>query len=114
MAEKDLSLHLIGMTCAACSTRVEKVLNKMEHVDAKVNLATETETLDYDVVEVKPTELVDTIQQIGYDVEMEKEDFHVYVMTCAACYSRIEKVSQNLPGVNEASVNLTTETASVS
>ena len=114
MAEKDLSLHLIGMTCAACSTRVEKVLNKMEHVDAKVNLATETATIVYDVDEVKPTEIVDKIKQIGYDVEMEKEDFHVYGMTCAACSSRIEKVLQKLPGVNEASVNLTTETASVS
>ena len=38
-----------GMTCAACSSRVERVLNKMEGVTkAEVNLATEDLHIDYD------------------------------------------------------------------
>src|SRR5690606_39279454 len=35
-------------------------------------------------------------------------------MTCAACAARIEKGLRRLPGVQEASVNLATERASVS
>ncbi len=36
------------MTCAACSSRIEKVLNKMDDVDASVNLTTEKATVEYD------------------------------------------------------------------
>jgi len=35
-------------------------------------------------------------------------------MTCASCSARVEKALQNLPGVTAASVNLATETATVS
>ena len=41
MSKVEETLNITGMTCAACSTRVEKVLNKMDGVEAKVNLATE-------------------------------------------------------------------------
>ena len=35
-------------------------------------------------------------------------------MTCASCATRVEKALKQLPGVNEATVNLATETATVS
>ena len=35
-------------------------------------------------------------------------------MTCASCAARVEKVLRQLPGVTEATVNLATETATVS
>lgn len=41
MANTTLTLDIIGMTCAACSNRIEKKLNRMNHVQAKVNLTTE-------------------------------------------------------------------------
>ena len=41
----DLSLE--GMTCAACATRIEKVLNRVPGVHASVNFATETAAVDY-------------------------------------------------------------------
>ncbi|MDR3086776.1 MAG: heavy metal translocating P-type ATPase [Azoarcus sp.] len=40
-AEQELELLVTGMTCAACSTRLEKVLNRLPGVRASVNLATE-------------------------------------------------------------------------
>jgi Cu+-exporting ATPase len=36
-----IELPVSGMTCAACSTRLEKNLNRLEGVSANVNLATE-------------------------------------------------------------------------
>ena len=35
MANTTLTLDIIGMTCAACSNRIEKKLNRMNHVQAK-------------------------------------------------------------------------------
>ena len=38
---QSVQLHITGMTCAACSGRIEKALNKLPGVNATVNLATE-------------------------------------------------------------------------
>lgn len=114
MAQKELSLHITGMTCAACSSRVEKVLNKMDTVEAQVNLATESAKVQYDQGIVTPEDIIGKIEKIGYGVEVEKEEFDITGMTCAACSSRIEKVLNKMPGVETATVNLATESASVS
>ena len=46
---KQVHLQITGMTCAACSARIEKVLGKMEGVkEVNVNLATETSAILYD------------------------------------------------------------------
>ena len=46
--QKHITLGVTGMTCAACSNRIEKILNKMDGVSAQVNLTTEKATIDYD------------------------------------------------------------------
>ena len=48
-AEQELELELLvtGMTCAACATRLEKVLNRLPGVRASVNLATERARLAF-------------------------------------------------------------------
>ncbi len=46
-ATATLELAVSGMTCAACSTRLEKVLNRLPQVEASVNLATERATLHF-------------------------------------------------------------------
>ncbi|HET9577966.1 MAG TPA: heavy metal-associated domain-containing protein, partial [Usitatibacter sp.] len=40
-------------------------------------------------------------------------DLKVEGMTCASCVARVEKALRRVPGVTDASVNLATETASV-
>ena len=37
-----------GMSCAACANAVEKALNKNEGIEAKVNIATEKVSLQFD------------------------------------------------------------------
>ena len=41
VAPQSVQLQISGMTCAACSGRIEKALNKLPGVTASVNLATE-------------------------------------------------------------------------
>ncbi|AIF44065.1 heavy metal translocating P-type ATPase [Virgibacillus sp. SK37] len=107
------SIGITGMTCAACSSRIEKVLNKMDDVEANVNLSTEKANVQFDPDKVNMKDITARIEKLGYGVEMKKSDFQVIGMTCAACSSRIEKVLNKREGIKQASVNLTTETASV-
>ncbi|EQB36314.1 ATPase P [Virgibacillus sp. CM-4] len=107
------TLGITGMTCAACSNRVEKVLNKMDGVEAQVNLTTEKATVDYDSEKASIEEITKKIENTGYDVLTEKAEFDVFGMTCAACSNRIEKVLNKQDGVKLATVNLTTESATV-
>ncbi|MCG5105165.1 heavy metal translocating P-type ATPase [Oceanobacillus alkalisoli] len=107
------TIGITGMTCAACSNRVEKVLNKMDGVEAQVNLTTEKATLDYDADKTSIEDITKKIENIGYGVLTDKTELDVFGMTCAACSNRIEKILNKQDGVKLATVNLSTETAVV-
>ena len=109
----QITLNIIGMTCAACSNRIEKRLNKIDGVHAQVNLATEKATIDYPNDQYEVSDFIETIQKLGYDVETDKSELDVIGMTCAACSNRIEKVLNKTTGVKQATVNLTTEQATI-
>lgn len=55
-----------GMTCAACSARIEKVLNKMPGVEATVNLAMERASVKHDPAVISAEQLIAKIEAIGY------------------------------------------------
>lgn len=57
------------MTCASCSSAVERTLNKLEGVDkAQVNLATETATIAFDESHLDLDVIKKAVQRIGYSV----------------------------------------------
>ncbi|MDR1363520.1 MAG: heavy metal translocating P-type ATPase [Spirochaetaceae bacterium] len=61
------TLAIGGMTCAACSARVEKAIIKVAGVEnASVNLATEKATIAYDPAIVRITAIKDAIVRAGY------------------------------------------------
>ena len=63
------NIRVTGMSCAACSARVEKQLNKMEGVDiASVNLLAEKATVRYDESVTNHDEFVKLIIKLGYGV----------------------------------------------
>jgi len=48
---KKVTLKITGMTCAACSARIEKVVGKMDGVEQiSVNLATEKASVSFDPI----------------------------------------------------------------
>jgi len=63
------TLSVGGMTCAACSARVERALRKLEGVEsAVVNLATEKATVIYDQRVLRLSAIKEAIIKAGYKV----------------------------------------------
>ncbi|WP_456277003.1 heavy metal translocating P-type ATPase [Bacillus sp. AK128] len=111
---KETTLQITGMTCAACSTRIEKGLKKLDGVqDANVNLALEKSTIKYNPAVTNVESLQKKITDLGYGVVTERKEFNITGMTCAACSTRVEKGLNKLEGIKNASVNLALETATV-
>ena len=109
-ARQVIELPIAGMTCAACSTRLEKNLNRLEGVNASVNLAAEKARVEFDPATNTPAAIVEQVRKTGFAVPAQTLDLAISGMTCAACSSRLERVLNQLPGV-EARVNLATEKA---
>ncbi|MGW1716420.1 heavy metal translocating P-type ATPase [Streptomyces sp. NPDC002156] len=64
----EVELSIGGMTCASCSARIEKKLNRMDGVTATVNYATEKAKISYaDGIEVG--DLIATVEKAGYTAE---------------------------------------------
>ncbi|NBE53929.1 heavy metal translocating P-type ATPase [Streptomyces boluensis] len=64
----EVELAIGGMTCASCSSRIERKLNRLEGVTASVNLATEKARVSYgDGVAVDT--LIATVEKLGYTAE---------------------------------------------
>jgi cation-transporting P-type ATPase A/B len=65
---RRVQLEVSGMTCAACSARVENRLNKLGGVRASVNYATKVATVDAPAA-MSVDELCDAVQRAGYAAE---------------------------------------------
>lgn len=100
------------MTCAACSSRLEKVLNRLPGVEASVNLAAERAAITVTGNETTTQRVVESIAKAGFSVPPATVELELSGMTCASCAARIEKVLNRLPGV-EAVVNLAAERARI-
>lgn len=69
-----VELNIEGMSCAACSAKIERKLNKLEGVKgAAVNLATNKATVEYDSNRLKASDLIKIIADLGYQAEPSKE-----------------------------------------
>ncbi len=111
---KEASIQITGMTCAACATRIEKGLNKMDGVEqASVNLALEKSSIKYDPSKLSEADFEKKIEALGYGVVKQKAEFDITGMTCAACATRIEKGLNKIDGVASANVNLALEKATI-
>ena len=71
-ARADLALE--GMTCAACATRIEKVLNRIDGVEAAVNFATESATVHYDRARADVEALLAAVARAGYGAHLKVDD----------------------------------------
>ncbi len=110
----EIGLPVRGMTCAACATRIEKVLGKQPGIaGASVSLATERAEVRFDPKATTPSAIAEAIEKAGFTVPHEVVDLAISGMTCAACAARIEKVLGKQPGVVSAVVNFATESARI-
>ncbi|KXB02066.1 ATPase, partial [candidate division MSBL1 archaeon SCGC-AAA261F19] len=71
---REIHLNIEGMTCAACASKIEKSLNKLEGVNrVNVNLATDRATIEYDPSLVSITDFRHAVDEAGYRVASEEE-----------------------------------------
>ncbi|QAZ66664.1 heavy metal translocating P-type ATPase [Solidesulfovibrio carbinolicus] len=109
---KTVTLPVGGMHCAACSSRIERVLGGQSGIEeASVNLADASLRLTYDPGIVNLDAIAARVADLGFSLGSPPPEHAVYDTTitgmhCAACSSRIERVVGKLPGIVEASVNL--------
>lgn len=62
------------MSCSACSSHVEKAVNKLENVEkASVNLLTETMDVTYDGTKITSTEIINAVVKAGYGASVMTE-----------------------------------------
>lgn len=75
VVSEEIDLRIQGMTCAACSTRIEKGLNQFNGVSiANINLALETGKVTFNPNQTSPNEIVKKIQDMGYDATFKQDD----------------------------------------
>jgi len=109
-----ITITVRGMTCASCVRRVERALSKKAGVmEASVNFAAEKTSVVYDPTTTNPDDLIETIRDAGYGVDVRETTFGVSGLTCASCVGRVEQALTKVPGVLEANVNLANERATV-
>ncbi len=112
MVEK--TIRISGMTCTACAASIEKAILKLDGVEkANVNFALERATVKYDTNKTDIAGLKAKVEDLGYHVIEQKEEFDVYGMTCSACASEIDKQLNKMGGVSKANVNFALETVTV-
>jgi Cu+-exporting ATPase len=69
------TLRIGGMTCAACSARVERAIRKLEGIEsATVNLATEKATVVFDPRALRLSSIKEAVEKAGYTVLAEAVD----------------------------------------
>ena len=70
-----VTLDIGGMSCAACSASIDKVLNAENGIkSASVNLTTEKAVVEYDSSIIKPSQIADRVNAMGYTAALPKDD----------------------------------------
>ncbi|WP_127104818.1 heavy metal translocating P-type ATPase [Pararhodobacter zhoushanensis] len=105
------TLRVEGMTCASCTSRIERLLGREDGVTGvRANLMTGTVAVDG---QAQPADLAAKLGAAGFTASEDVTRLAIGGMTCASCVSRVERVLAKQPGVTSASVNLADESATV-
>lgn len=127
-----------GMTCGACSAAITNGVEGMTGVTkAAVSLITERAVVDYDSSVVTPEQILERIDECGFDAQLLSTQpvvihelgpgpradvepkslteirLKIFGMTCSSCTGSVESALLAVPGVKEAVVALALEEATV-
>ena len=79
-----ITLPVIGMSCAACQSHVERALRSTSGVsDATVNLLTNSARVSFNPAIAKPEDLIASVRESGYDATLPVDSGTVPVETAA-------------------------------
>lgn len=72
---EKVEFDIVGMTCAACATRIEKGLSKLDGViQSNVNLALEKASVEYNPILVSPNEMINKVSKLGYQATVKDDE----------------------------------------
>ncbi|CAH1213581.1 Copper-exporting P-type ATPase [Paenibacillus auburnensis] len=72
--KESADFDITGMTCAACSARIEKVLGRMPGIAAvNVNLALETAHVEYTPGNISTADIMEKVSSIGYKASLKQD-----------------------------------------
>ena len=70
---KNTEFDVTGMSCAACSSHVEKSVRAMEHVvEVSVNLLQNNMTVTFDNDKISEEDIINTVKNAGYGASIKK------------------------------------------
>ncbi len=115
MTIQQITMPVLGMTCANCATTIERNAKKVDGVnEATVNYGTQKVQVSYDPKTATPQAIIQRIERAGYQVPLATIQLPITGITCANCVTTIEWVlNKKLVGIVTASVNLATERATI-
>jgi len=112
--KKKAELKVSGMTCAMCSSTIQKALERLPGVfNAQVNLGNELASVEYDSAQVNLRDLERAVTDAGYGTVNETVIVRIGGMTCVTCQKTVTDALGHLDGVVQVSVNLSTEKAMI-
>ncbi|MEM7118700.1 MAG: heavy metal translocating P-type ATPase [Chloroflexota bacterium] len=116
--QKQLTLPVLGMTCANCVASVERNTKKVTGVtEANVNYASEKVTFSYDPAAVSEKEVVSgvmaRVERAGFQIPTAALELPLLGMTCTNCANTIQRRLNKVEGVLDATVNYASEKAAV-
>ena len=98
-----LDLAIEGMTCSACSARLERVLGATEGIlGATVNLSIERAMVHIDPMRSSLQAVIDRVRRCGFDVGIETAAYHLDNLDNAA--EPVEQALRTIPGVLDVNV----------
>lgn len=72
---KKEKYDITGMSCAACSSKVEREVSKLKGMDScQVNLLTNSMKVEYDENELSSKEIIDSVVNAGYGASLRNTD----------------------------------------
>ncbi len=109
---KSKTYKIEGMTCASCSSAVERAFKKVPGAEkVSVNLATEKMNIDFDESKLQENDIFKAVEKAGYKALpiMKNASLKIEGMTCASCVAAVERSVNKLSGIEGVNVNLATE-----
>ena len=106
---ETLEIPVEGMSCAACSSRLEKRLSSLDGVlRANVNLALARAQVEFVPAQVTPADITKRVEKTGFRVPYSRVEFTIEGVENAADAAGLEAQLTGLDGVVSAGVDLST------
>src|SRR5690625_3608270 len=92
VVQQKADFDISGMTCAACATKIEKRISKMDGVSsANVNFALESIAVEYDDKQLQSTDMITAVKKMGYELRSEEHTSELQSRGHLVCRLLLEK-----------------------